>query len=241
MEVLLTNDDGIDGEGLQALASAFFKAGHDVVVVAPDCNNSAVSHKINMWAPLHLKDLSKDYPAYSLSGTPADCVQFALYALGIKPSVILSGINNGNNLGSDCMYSGTVAAAQEGAQKKIPSIALSTDFNCDYADFSRAAEIVLANFNEWLKLAEQTNGALNVNIPVKTENKGVRICRAANLTYFPSYKRIDKSDDYEFSFGPRSVPDDGDNDTRLYRAGYITVTPLRLNMTDDDVIERWKS
>ena len=97
MNLLLTNDDGINGEGLTVLALALIKAGHSVTVVAPDCNNSAVSHKINMHSPLRLSDHSKQfgYPAYALNGTPADCVMFALGALKIEPRKRLHVLGHG--------------------------------------------------------------------------------------------------------------------------------------------------
>lgn len=246
MNILITNDDGIEGEGLHALASALTAAGHTVTVIAPDCNNSAVSHKINMREPMRLAECSRGrgYRAYSLSGSPADCVIFALYALNEKPELVVSGINDGNNLGSDCMYSGTVSGAQEGAHNGIPSIALSTDYRCNQDDFARAAELFVENFAAWTEYARQCKGALNVNIPVKRELKGTRICHTARVKYFPAYECVDPEQGiYRYCVGtsekcPPQV-DEGENDARLFRAGYITLTPLTLDRADVSLIERW--
>lgn len=243
MNLLLTNDDGINGEGLTVLALALIKAGHSVTVVAPDCNNSAVSHKINMRSPLRLSDHSKQfgYPAYALNGTPADCVMFALGALKIKPQAVLSGINDGMNLGSDCMYSGTVGGAQEGAQNGIPSIAISANYHCDCNLFEKAARIVTENLEEWVLLAKETKGALNVNIPAKQTIRGIRFCKTVKHNYNSRYVQ---NEDGSFSFDlsnsllESEACDDGDYP--LFRKGYVTVTPLLLDKTDYDLLERWK-
>ena len=247
MNILITNDDGVEGEGLNALASALTEAGHTVTVVAPDCNNSAVSHKINMREPMRLADRSagRGYRAYALSGAPADCVIFALYALDEQPELVLSGINDGNNLGSDCMYSGTVSGAQEGAQNGIPSIALSTDYQCDADDYARAARLFLENFADWTALAAQCKGALNINIPVKRELKGIRICPTAKIRYFPAYDCIDPDGGiYQYRLGTSKecppLVEEGENDAQLFREGYITLTPLALDMADSALLERWK-
>ena len=243
MNLLLTNDDGIDGEGLQILASALTKAGHEVTIVAPDRNNSAVSHKISMREPLRLTDRTKEFgfQTYTLSGTPADCVKIALTVLGLKPTAVFSGINDGVNLGRDCMYSGTVGAAQEGAQNGIPSIAFSTHYNSTKEDFQKVSAFILAHLEEWTNLASQINGALNVNLPSKEEIKGIKFCRTANTIYFSEYDCLNGKDTYQFHLGgkPPAV-DKGENDTNLFREGFVTLTPLTLDMTDHSLLERWK-
>lgn len=244
MKILLTNDDGIESEGLTVLASALKKAGHDVFVVAPDRNNSAVSHKINMRDPLHCYDRSSEfgYAAYALTGSPADCVMFALSPLSIAPDLVLSGINNGMNLGSDCMYSGTVGAAQEGAQNNLPAIALSANYHCDRAFFEKAAAVVLEHLCEWYAYARRTRGALNINLPVKGEIKGMRLCRTAKHEY---NARFDRNEDGSYNFhlsnDKLKVEQSEDNDYYLFHQGYVTVTPLLLDMTDHLLLKAWKS
>lgn len=243
MNLLLTNDDGIEGEGLRALASALIKNGHAVTVVAPDRNNSAVGHKATLHAPLHLADLSGEYgyPAYSLSGTPSDCVMFALGELAVKPQILLSGINEGVNLGSDCMYSGTVGAAQEGAQNRIPSIALSTDYHCTPEDYERVAKIVLEHLDEWYAQAKETGGGLNVNIPAKGEVKGIRFCPTVRHEYNTCYvKNDDGTYSVDLKNGKLRIQGEENGDYPLFKLGYITVTPLTLDMTDRNLLKRWQ-
>lgn len=247
MNILITNDDGIESEGLHALARALADAGHIVTAVAPDSNNSAVSHKFNMRSPMRLVDCSegKNYRVYSLTGSPVDCILFSLYELNEAPEIVLSGINDGSNLGTNCMYSGTVGGAQEGANCGIPAIALSTDYKCDTADFSRVAKIVVENLAVWFEYAKQTLGGLNVNIPAKREIKGVRFCKTARMHYFPQYECIDSEKGiYQYRLGAidRKPPviEEGENDARLFDEGYISITPLSLEMTDNDLLQRWQ-
>ncbi len=244
MKILITNDDGIESEGLTVLALVLNKAGHEITVVAPDRNNSATSHKINMRDPLHCFDRSAEYgyKAYALWGTPADCVLFALGALGICPQLVLSGINNGMNLGSDCMYSGTVGAAQEGAQNGLPAIALSADYHCDRAMFEKAALIVRERLDEWYAYAQHMRGALNINLPVKRDIKGERLCRTAKHDYNTRYiKNEDGSYGFNLSNDLLKVEQNEESDFYLFHQGYVTVTPLLLDMTDHTLLKAWKT
>lgn len=143
MQILLTNDDGITANGIRKLAEIALKITDDVYIVAPDRQRSAVSHSFTIPTPIRVKKI--DYPlpvkaAYSCSGTPADCVKVALNALlSSRPDCILSGINRGYNMGYDTVYSGTVAAAREGAYYGIPSAAVSTEEE-DYTYVDRHLE-----------------------------------------------------------------------------------------------------
>ena len=125
--ILLTNDDGIEAEGLKTLEEALKDLAH-LVVVAPDQERSAVSHGLTLRAPLSLQEIGPDH--YVLNGTPADCVIYALRHLFVQfPDLVISGINHGANLGDDIMYSGTVAAAREAAAHGIPSMAVSQAYD----------------------------------------------------------------------------------------------------------------
>ena len=128
MRILVTNDDGIQSEGVKTLAELLSKKGHKVTVVAPDGNRSAFSHSLSIYKTLTFlrQNISENFEAYSLSGTPADCVKFAVHYFENKPfDFVCSGINGGNNLGSDTCYSGTVAAGLEANFFGIKSIAFS--------------------------------------------------------------------------------------------------------------------
>ena len=236
MKILLTNDDGIHGEGIHALASALKEAGHEILIVAPSMNNSAVSHKLTMREAIPIEKRSED--SYAVGGTPADCVLVALKYLKFLPELILSGINMGMNVGSDVLYSGTVAGALEGAQNGIPSIALSQFLRNNSMDevkmyFCRAAKYTAEHLEEWVVLARQT-AALNVNFPLG-EPQGVRICRQAKTLYEMSYTAHEDG----LHLTCRSPEEAGEGDIPLLKAGYITITPLGLNMTDFDAIDRW--
>ena len=134
MRILVTNDDGISAEGLKALADVLSEK-HEIFVLAPDGNRSGFSHSLTIHRDVCLKEekISDRYPAYSLSGTPADCVKFAFHNFAEKPfELVCSGINHGLNLGSDTTYSGTVAAGLEGNYFGVPSVAFSNVASGDY-------------------------------------------------------------------------------------------------------------
>lgn len=247
MKILLTNDDGIGGEGIKVLVSVLEKLKADVTIVAPKENNSAVSHKINMHTPVKIDQVGEN--RYAVSGTPADCVLLGLCHLGLKPDLILSGINTGVNVGSDLLYSGTVAAALEGAQNGIPSIALSQYLHAmDTPEkilqtLQRTAGLVFAGLSSWYELARET-GALNINFP-PAEPVGVRFCRQARTVYNTSYRETDEGLRMEFhpprpACGYQKAQTEDEGDIPLIRAGYITITPLKIDLTDTETLERWK-
>ena len=129
MHILLVNDDGIYAKGLRALCEACTERGHDVTVCAPHTERSASSHRITLAEPIYVQAVDFKLPnvsAWSISGTPADCVRLGIYELVSTPAdVVISGINNGHNAGMAVHYSGTIAAAREGALNHVPSIASS--------------------------------------------------------------------------------------------------------------------
>ncbi len=247
MKILLTNDDGIEGEGLIALALALKDRGHDFCAVVPSENNSGVSHHVTMRKGLTLSVRETAGRAgYVLGGTPVDCVLFALRHLQMKPELVLSGINDGMNLGSDCLYSGTVAAAAEGAQNGIPAIALSLRFFSRKTKtereqaFASAAELICDNLAEWSALARQLSGPLNVNVPAVEKIAGFRFCPLARLHYRGGYERLENGTYRMAELPPESSSDEG-TDEYFCARGYVTLTPLRLDNTDFASIARWES
>ncbi len=196
VRVLLTNDDGVEAKGLDALISAMRDAGHDVLVVAPEGNRSAMSHRVTVREDIDMSLLNKEphLEVWSCSGTPADCVRLAYFAQWLDPcEAVVSGINHGVNLGEDVYYSGTFAAAVEGALLGIPSIAASqagiegdTGFLSEhptsfpFAHYLARAVPTLARF--------QGNGlVLNVNFPVTLANKIVRECSLGSRQWTTSH------------------------------------------------------
>ena len=174
MDILLVNDDGIHAPGLRLLAEALRGAGHSLTVVAPDRERSAVGHGITTRDPLFVQEVPwEGIPAYSCSGTPADCTQLGLKALAPKPvDLVVSGPNNGINTAGDLLYSGTVAAAMEGAKLGVKAIALSAPAEADKPTVVQVFLKLLAQ----LDLEADVRQVLNINVPARPweEIQGVR-------------------------------------------------------------------
>lgn len=252
MNILVCNDDGIFAPGLSALAAAVDDLGH-VTVVAPDSPQSAAAHSITLKRALTVKRVEVEGPrpleGMAVDGRPADCVRLAVrYLLPVRPDLVLSGINAGANVGVNVFYSGTVAAAAEAAMCGIPAVAFSLaleDFTPDaQADYPAAAKHCRALLDSLLDSGLDPGELVNVNIPVLTEGKsprGRKVCVQSDADVVDTYEPVDApagvekyrlADDYEFT-DPHV-----ESDVALLREGYITVTPLRTDMTDHDRLER---
>lgn len=180
--ILVTNDDGIHFEGIQILATALKSLGR-VVIVAPDREQSAVSHTLTLYRPLRVHELSKD--VYSVDGTPTDCVNLAVNEiLRQQPDLVVSGINKGPNLGDDLNYSGTVSAALEGGILGIPSIAVSVS-TFEKHRFHPAAQFTKRLAKKILKEGLPDDVILNVNVPNVDEKKikGYKFTTQGRLDY----------------------------------------------------------
>ena len=255
MRILLTNDDGIHAEGLLALKRALDPVAQ-VTVVAPDRPRSACGHSITLHKPLRLAEsrLSDGSRAWAGSGTPSDCVTLAVLDVmrEAPPDLVFSGINQGPNLGWDLTYSGTVSAAMEGVIAGIPSVAISVAWRFRRVveeeeghppaiDFSHAAAYAadLARHLERSPLPEHT--LLNVNVPF-TEPRGVRITRQGVRRYPGKLeKRIDPMGRAYYWLGgddPVDVQEEG-SDVRAIAEGFISVTPIQLDLTDYTLVERY--
>ncbi len=229
--ILLTNDDGIEAEGLRTLEEALKGLAH-IVVVAPDQERSAVSHGLTLRSPLSLKEVRPDH--YIINGTPADCVIYALRHLFIQfPDLVISGINHGANLGDDIMYSGTVAAAREASAHGIPSMALSQAYDDKPIRFKEGAE-----YARELVAALLHNGlggeiCLNVNFPVR-KIKGMRITRQGCSEHTPHFNALDYKTDYNaVPFSPEECQKtDFMSDRQAILDHYVSITPLQRDQTD---------
>jgi 5'-nucleotidase len=251
MRILLSNDDGIYAAGLEALRAALDSLG-EVWVVAPDREQSAVGQSISIHSPLRVRELAAR--RFAVSGTPADSVYMALAAvLPDRPDLVVSGINHGVNLAEDVFYSGTVAAANEAALRNIPSLALSQDVRgfargigdaplTGPPDFRAAAAFargLVETFAAW-RADLPRRSLLNVNVPIGPP-KGVRVAFLGERNYVSEVeKRTDPRDNpYYWIGGTDSRPADiPGSDCNLLAEGYITVTPLRLDVTARDLFER---
>jgi len=238
MAILLVNDDGIYSPGLLALYRKF-RDEYDVVIVAPDREQSSVGHAITLSDPVRIHEVVQDgkFFGYAVSGTPADCVKLAVRViLKRPPNLIISGINQGANVGASLIYSGTVSAATEGTMLSIPSIAVSLDTRRPDADFSVAAEFTLEIAKKVLKFGLPAGVSLNINIPAlpREKIKGIRITRQA-ITYFDDFfeRRIDpQGRTYYWMSGTMVEIDRGeDSDLMALKEGYISITPIKYNLT----------
>lgn len=243
--VLLSNDDGHASDGIRALRAAL-AATCDVILVAPETEQSAASHALTLHRPLRIRAV--DDTTYAIDGTPADCVYIALHAGHIVPRVpdlVVSGLNHGPNLGQDVFYSGTVAAAREGALRGIPSLAASAH---PKADFAAAAALAAELARALLAAAPPTQShapqrergrgvLLNLNVPREwTPGRAVAYARLGQRFYdeVVDMRKDPRGRDYCWIGGP-GVQHEGSpgTDTSLFHDGHATVSPLILDLGDD--------
>jgi 5'-nucleotidase len=239
LKILISYDDGINSRGIQELAKAMTELG-EVYVAAPETNKSAIGHAVTMHTPLRsrkFESLGPDIKAWWVNGTPADCVKLGIENLmDDRPDLIVSGINVGENLGTDVIYSGTVSAAVEGAIFGIPSIAFSyADY--DEKDFTAAAKVAKDVCIEILKHGIPRNHILNVNIPKFThvsEIKGIQVTKLGVKIYKNNFeeRKDPKGGVYYCLAGELiEVPEDKATDIYAVKSKYISITPINIDFT----------
>lgn len=242
MRLLLSNDDGILAKGLSVLEQAVTPLG-DLHVVAPDREQSATSHSLTLHHPLRPVRLGER--RWQVDGTPTDCVMLACEALlDVRPDFVLSGINHGPNMGEDVLYSGTVAAAMEGLALGIPAIALSFAGSVLRADaiLDTQVEQIRALVAHLMRLPTfPPDTLLNVNLPAVPgdEIKGVRLTRLGRRVFSDSITKMKDPWGREILWiGGGSVQWSGpeDSDFRAVHEGFISVTPLHLDLTHRDIL-----
>ena len=246
MKILLTNDDGIYAPGIKALYKELHKK-HDLNVVAPDIEKSAVGHGLTILSPLRIKkiNLVDNLIGYAVSGNPADCVKLAIKELNIKPDIAVSGINRGSNMSIDINYSGTVAAAKEAALFGIPAIAVSIVMGRNM-DYEGCAEFIEKYISKFLEIKIPFGTLLNINIPSGpfTNNKGIKITRQEVVHSNDSFdKRKDtfNRDYYWYSRRSETQIIHNDTDIAALKENYISVTPVKCDMTDYSLLEMLKA
>lgn len=243
MRILLTNDDGIMAEGIYALAKELEKE-HEVIIVAPEIQRSAQSHAVTITQPLTVKEVKLDglkSKAYSISGTPADCVRAGLEVL-IEEGVdyVFSGINLGLNSGMDILYSGTVSAAIEANMYGIPSIAVSSEFLNGTVNFGLASKYAKLIFDQVKDKLKNSKIVLNINIPHRKEEeiKGIKVCKIGGIIY--DYYVLEENGNNEKIIklhGRRDTEPDNDTDRYYLKEGYVTITPLHYDLTNFKLLE----
>ncbi|MDD5327713.1 MAG: 5'/3'-nucleotidase SurE [Phycisphaerae bacterium] len=235
MRILLTNDDGIFAPGLAAVYKELVKLG-DVTVVAPADSRSGTSHSVTFFGPLvcNKVDVNGQFTGFSVQGSPADCVKLACMELHKGPiDLLVAGINNGANAGINVYYSGTVAAAMEGAFLKIPAVALSVVAERKM-DFKKAAGYCAKILKKLLPL--ESGHVVNVNIPQlsKGRPKGIRVVPQSTGGFHEHYvARKDEQGQSVFQLaGGLHREEEDSTDTTSLADGFITITALAQGMTD---------
>ena len=246
MNILITNDDGIYAPGLEALYK-HLTARHNVAVIAPDREQSAIGHAITLNEPLRANKVSINgaFQGYAVSGTPADCIKMGvLEILDYKPDMVISGINPGANVGVNVNYSGTVAAAKEATLYGI--LAMAVSIHSRDAQYYDEAAIFIEKLAEQLYADRLPFGTfLNVNIPNRPlkEIAGIRISRL-DLEFFPEFidKRLDPRRRTYYWQGCDSLPagKSTDIDGSALCEDFISITPIKCDQTDYSVLEDMK-
>jgi 5'-nucleotidase len=235
MNILLTNDDGIFAPGLAAIYKELVGIGN-VTVVAPSDSQSGASHSITFAEPLvcNKVDINGRFTGFSVQGSPADCVKLAVMQLHPEPiDLLVAGINNGANAGINVYYSGTVAAAMEGAFLKIPAVAMSLSRE-ENMDFEQAARHCVEVLNKLMPVKK--GNVININIPElsKGRPKGVRVVPQSSKGFDEYYIRQTNEQGqtvFQLAGGPHLL-DESPTDTTSLAEGFITVTALVPDMTD---------
>lgn len=246
MLILASNDDGVHAPGLHALAEALRPLGR-VVVVAPDRERSAAGHAVTLHRPLRLTEVRPDW--YAVDGTPTDCVHLGIHGLlKTMPNLVVSGINAGGNLGDDLTYSGTVSVALEGCLFGVPSLAFSLVARAEFR-FEAAAHIAETLAREVACRRLPRGTFLNINVPNvsdPSELAGVRMTRQGQRVFGDGVaESVDPRGRPFYWIGARElgyVEEDEGTDVEAVAQGFVSVTPVRTDLTDHRFLEelrRW--
>lgn len=235
MNILLSNDDGVKSPGLRLLAKRLSK-NHNVIIVAPNDNRSGASTSLTVRKPVTIKEefFNDDIKTYSTTGSPADCVKMAHHLIkDFKIDLVVSGINNGYNIGTDIYYSGTMGAAFQGAILGYKSIAFSISYNSNFL-----TEYIDLAINIIEKISCQSHIVWNVNFPAVSplEIKGIKYTSVGDVLYSDYYEQCgDNSYQLkgELLYNPNC---ENDCDVNLIRDGYVTISPVSMDRTDHFVL-----
>ena len=239
MRILITNDDGIESVGLRALAEEL-RDKHDIYVIAPVAQRSAAGHGISVHFPLAYERLEGMgcRRRIAVDGTPADCVKSAiLYFLSDEmPDLVISGINEGSNVGSDVIYSGTVSAALEGAYMGIRSIAVSNIDRNFTEGYGLAAKFVSDNLDAIMAIDMPDYTALNINYP-RFRHIGTAVVPVGRNRYSDHFREVGEN---LLQIGGEALDEESgdDTDVSMVRRGFVTISPVTLDMNDYKLLDR---
>lgn len=244
MNILVTNDDGIDSPGIYALAMELRSLG-TVHVIAPDRQQSAVGHALTVSSPLRATPFHREGElfGYAVTGTPADCVKLGISTLlEKKPDILVSGINHGANTSINVLYSGTVSAATEGMMMGVPSVAVSLDSFAYDVDCRPAAKYAAKIVRRMQEITLPAGTLLNVNVPAIAEEeiKGIRVTAQGSGMWHDTYeRRRDPMGREYFWLAGTYYPTAGEpgSDDAALHDGYVALTPIRFQLTDHAMVE----
>ncbi len=244
MRILITNDDGVHAPGINALYNEL-RRHHDVILFAPDREQSASSHSLTLNRPLRISRIKNDY--FACDGTPTDSVMLGVLKVmkNKRPDMVVSGINHGANMGEDIIYSGTVAAAIEGSQFDIPSVAVSMAHSTPDSDFKGAARFVRRFIKLHESLEVEPTTIFNLNFPGEVTG-GFKKYR---FTFLGSRKFddiiVEKTDPREQKYywiaGTATWKDQEGADINAIRDGEVSITPIQLQFTDHETLAKLQS
>jgi 5'-nucleotidase len=246
MRILVSNDDGVDAPGIRILSEGLRAAGHEVVVVAPDRDRSGASNSLTLDLPIRIKRL--DEFTWSVAGTPTDCVHLALTGmLEVEPDIVVSGINNAANLGDDVIYSGTVSAAMEGRFLGLPAVAVSlVTAEHKARNFETAARAAVEIVARLTADPLPADTILNVNVPDVPwdELAGFEVTRLGNRHRSEAcMPQPDPRGGTVYWIGPAGPEQDAGAGTDFHavRTGYIAITPIHVDLTRYQALEKVSS
>ncbi len=248
LNILISNDDGIDSPGIQVLAEALKKVGN-VTVVAPRTEQSAVGHAITMKIPLRVTEYYKDNKlfGYAVDGTPADCIKMGIRnILKFSPDIVVSGINNGSNAAINIIYSGTVSAAREAAIMDVPAIAISVT-NHDVKNYEFAGKVAQKLTKLVAEKGLERGTLLNVNVPdvPESEIKGILLTKQGKSKWDDIYEeRLDPYQKKYYWLTGKLMDVDTSLETDVFAINnnYVSVTPIHFDLTDYktyDILKSW--
>jgi 5'-nucleotidase len=251
MKILVSNDDGIYANGLRTLVDRLSRK-YQVYVAAPDRERSATGHALTLHKPLRIDEIDIGLPvekAFSVTGTPSDCVKIALNALlspEEKPDIVVSGINHGPNLGVDVLYSGTVSAALEGAIHGLPSVAVSLTNGYErMADFTYGADFIADFLPRVLETTLPPKTILNINIPAvpMADMPGIKLTELGTRMYTDTYeKRVDPRNQVYYWLAGEIIEtgESPESDVEAIRNNLISVTPVHFDMTNHGFLSQYR-
>lgn len=243
MKILLVNDDGLYANGLLTLAKRLSEE-HSVTVIAPDSERSGSSRSLTFHSALNYMQMavSEDFESYILNGTPSDCTKFGIDTVmkGDKPDVVISGINNTCNIGTDIAYSGTVNAALEACMHEVYGIAVSYD--CKDNDYTYVADFVAKNLEFLIGLLPtDKNTIFNINFPsVPPTLKGVRFSTTGDRKYHDEYQYVQGRGYFITGYPVGDESNEAYTDVVLNGQGYATISPVKLCFNDTALYEAVK-